>query len=439
MCLVCIITAEEERVQSSTVLCGAVEEAQQRAPSELDMLDEYNTAVYYFAIGSMTNSTALSLRELSVISSQPATLNGFRLLFRGVGGMATVERADNVQLLSGIDEDDYPFDCVHGVLHLISVAQMKQLDYFEGGYNKLSVKINLYDNREVNAFVYQMDATRIKLPNMLPSERYTDIIAQGCLAHGVTKQWIDFIKGHRCIPRKKSLEFSSFSMHGCTSIPIFSSCDVQRNDGKDGLPLWIVINNKVLEFEGDRNSFFPYGYFRKQSIGGTDYTLKFAKGFFEPKYKMSHEMIASSELSAEHRSWIEDNFANPPVALQSSKWVMKGCVNDNRNAFVARKAKIISSLTAQVDLRQDIFCGFSQFFLASEHITAVLLCEGSAVGQEICIRKSLAERDFANNITIKIKHLNLESPNRFCDAYCMSPTCYYVSFVWDGVVWLQVT
>ena len=89
-------------------------------------------AIHYFAFGAMTNMTAVSLRELTPISSQPAILKGYRLLYLGSGGMATAEREGEYELLHDQDEMEYPFDCIHGVLHLLSAAHMKILDDFEG-------------------------------------------------------------------------------------------------------------------------------------------------------------------------------------------------------------------------------------------------------------------------------------------------------------------
>jgi len=109
-------------------------------------------AVHYFAIGSMTNMTALALRDLSPISSQAALLPGFRLLFRGSGGMATAEKFDSPEVnIYDVDEAEYPFEGVHGVLHLLTVAHLKILDEFEGGYFRMPCKVKLYNGTEVHS------------------------------------------------------------------------------------------------------------------------------------------------------------------------------------------------------------------------------------------------------------------------------------------------
>jgi hypothetical protein len=117
--------------------------------------------------------------------------------------------------------------------------------------------------------------------------------------------------------------------HGAEAVvPILHWDSVQKHSGRDGNALWIVINNKVLEFTGDTNSFFPFGYLCGNDIGGTDFTLRFAKGFYEPKYKFSPNFKQASELQAEHRDWIEDQFANPPPVLAESKWEFVGVVTE---------------------------------------------------------------------------------------------------------------
>lgn len=362
MCLVCFINAEEARskklkevyyVQSSNTTSSTASDDSSDDGNITESESVPNShAIHYFAIGSMTNTTAVALRELTPISSQPAILQGHRMVFRGSGGMATAEKDGNYESLEEFDASEYPFSCIHGVLHLLSAAQMKILDDFEGGYKRRKCKVLLYDGRtEVNAYVYQMDRAQWKpsltslrnnkpsIKHELPTERYLDIIAQGCESHGVDPKWVDFIRQHKCIPRKNACEFSSFSssMTNAT-VPIIPWDQVRANNGVNGAMLWIVINNKVLEFKGDNTSFFPFGYFIKHKIGGTDFTVKFAKGFFEPKYihltapgtgghsNFSH-VTSSSQLGNEHRAWVEDQFACPPPVLASSKWALVGVVD----------------------------------------------------------------------------------------------------------------
>ena len=273
MCLVCFINAEEARAKLGVTLNSSSADSnfyEDCTDDDGDLsisIEQGVHALHYFAIGSMTNRISIALRELAPISSRPAVLRGYRILFRGSGGMASAERDGEYELLDN-DAKDYPFDGIHGVLHLLSEAHMKVLDDFEGGYKRKVCTVHLYDGRQVHAFVYQMNATEwaADQKHELPTERYLDIIAKGCEYHGADPAWVRFLRSHNCVRRKVPSEFTAFHMDAL-HIPIISWPEVRRNDGRNGAKLWIVINNKVLEFMGDVTSFFPFGYFVKNGIG----------------------------------------------------------------------------------------------------------------------------------------------------------------------------
>lgn len=66
---------------------------------------------WYLAIGSMINPVSLSLRNLKPIRSYPAYAPGWKLIFKGFAGMASIEQ-DGVS-------------CMHGVAHLMTKEDMK--------------------------------------------------------------------------------------------------------------------------------------------------------------------------------------------------------------------------------------------------------------------------------------------------------------------------
>ena len=71
--------------------------------------------------------------------------------------MASAEPLNDLQLsVDEINYDDnhnYPFNGIHGVLHLLSVKDMKQLDDFEGN-NYIYMLINVYIFRSNYSIVY---------------------------------------------------------------------------------------------------------------------------------------------------------------------------------------------------------------------------------------------------------------------------------------------
>lgn len=476
MCLVCIINAEESRLElekkndRKKIAKTDINCFENTSDHSDDRKNRNHEAFHYFAIGSMTNSHAMGLREINPISSQPALLYNWRLLFRSAGGMATIEKIDDMskQLIPEIDVNNYPFEGVHGVLHLLTWADLQSLDDFEGGYERVSCEVQLYNGTIISAFAYQMNKMTMRLPHELPTERYLDIIAQGCLTHGVDISWIEFIRQHPCIPRKKPADFASFAMT-TAAVPILSweqisehtgtipekrefdsSTDMtsDANDSSESIDntvsldkstLWIVINNKVLEFRGDTNSFFPFGYFVKHGIGGTDFTVRFAKAFYEPKYTFNVTATRSFELCQEHRCWIEDQFACPPPALARSRWSMVGVVHTEllRAIGNGRVGKRVGDRSERIlNLASDMAAGVNQFFVEGTSATLWIVADGSHVGQTLSLRKT-ASTAYIEPVRIRIKHLSLT--NVLGTYLTLTPDIYTLHFCWDGNKWCQDT
>eukprot|EP00455_Lapot_gusevi_P056632 TRINITY_DN9457_c0_g1_i2.p1 TRINITY_DN9457_c0_g1~~TRINITY_DN9457_c0_g1_i2.p1 ORF type:complete len:311 (-),score=0.44 TRINITY_DN9457_c0_g1_i2:180-1112(-) len=310
MCLVCIIRGEQ------------VSEGIEPSGSEQSQKEEHDL-IYYFAIGSMTHPTALALRNLRPVSSEPAELKGWTLKFLGSGGMASAEPIDDEA--ETLNSSTQALSSIHGVLHLLSVAQMKELDRIEGGYHRRPCVVTTYSGMEIHAYVYQMEATRA-MESGLPTQRYVDIISHGCTYYGVAPHWIAWLQSHPRIDRKPPSLWNTFEVLPTT--PTLSWEEIRVNDGQEGRALWIVINYKVIEFVGDRSSFFPFGYFVRHRIGGTDYTVRFARGFFEPLFQLTADTKRTEEMEPDHRRWVEDQFLNPPPSLEASKWVLVGIVDN---------------------------------------------------------------------------------------------------------------
>jgi hypothetical protein len=87
--------------------------------------------------------------------------------------------------------------------------------------------------------------------------------------------------------------------------PQLTWADIRACTGHGDAALRIVINGKVLEFCGDKENYF-YTYFVKNSIGGTDFTLRFARGYYEPAFRFTAAVARASEMEPQHRAWVED-------------------------------------------------------------------------------------------------------------------------------------
>jgi len=84
-------------------------------------------ATAYFGFGALMNKISLRMRGICPQSSCAAKLPGFRLVFGGSHGMATVLRSKT--------------DAVHGVLHMVSCEEKKRLDSTESSYEELEAHV----------------------------------------------------------------------------------------------------------------------------------------------------------------------------------------------------------------------------------------------------------------------------------------------------------
>jgi len=85
--------------------------------------------------------------------------------------------------LSGMSfAKDSPGKQFHGVLHKISLKDMKTLDRLEIDHKRIKSKVVLYDGANIECSVYQMETKRIHDPAHKPhslSERLIKIMIEG--------------------------------------------------------------------------------------------------------------------------------------------------------------------------------------------------------------------------------------------------------------------
>jgi len=191
----------------------------------------------------------------------------------------------------------------HGVLHEMSSSDMEKLDNFESGYTRMDCKVRLYDGEIRHATVYSIDESKIPgIPRKPPSERYLEILISGATHYGVAQSHIDYLKSLPFIPRVKPDEFRKFNVS--SNLPIWTMKEVTKGDGKDGNPIYLSLNGKVLRFTGNASSFFYEGMIKRYATKNVE--INFSKMIYEPKYG-SYDTI--EEYSREHCAYIEDNWA----------------------------------------------------------------------------------------------------------------------------------
>ena len=162
---------------------------------------------WYFAIGSMMNPVSLSRRGLVPKESHPARLLDFRLSFFGLLGVA-----------EAIPEVGSSF---HGVVHLMDEKDIAKLDNIERDYTKLEATAELYGNgipesagtddstktiskRFLTVFCYGRPGANVERNATVdrdPSERYIQIMVEGCRHFGVDPSYIEYLQNHPQLPR----------------------------------------------------------------------------------------------------------------------------------------------------------------------------------------------------------------------------------------------
>eukprot|EP00455_Lapot_gusevi_P029905 TRINITY_DN3205_c0_g1_i1.p1 TRINITY_DN3205_c0_g1~~TRINITY_DN3205_c0_g1_i1.p1 ORF type:complete len:272 (-),score=75.20 TRINITY_DN3205_c0_g1_i1:162-977(-) len=267
------------------------------------MSEDSKENVWYLAIGSMMNPVSLRLRQLAPIRSMPAEVKGYRLMFFGVSGMASIEKAEGESL--------------HGVLHLMTQEHMKILDEIELSYLRVNVTCTLYDGTEQEGTAYMVDPAKYDTtkPNNNPSERYIDILTQGARHYGVKAEYIEWLANHPCVPRKTPAEFRKFQPKEGLEMKNFTSQELSQYNGADGKDICLCVNGKVLRYIGSGQN--PFVVNIRNLWAGKDCTFQGASYLYEPKYPVSSCL---EEMPEEHRAFVEDMV----YGMMSSEYEMVG-------------------------------------------------------------------------------------------------------------------
>jgi hypothetical protein len=224
----------------------------------------------------MCNLTSMNLRNLFPKQSLPGVLKGWKLVFRGSGGMGDIDPCE--------DPEDPGF---HGVLHQLTHAEFKHLDEIESIYERVPVKVDTYDGRVIDAFAYKMSSERLARfgpqVDALPGERYIDIICRGCRHFGVKEEYVTKLAQVPTMPRKKPEEYR------CVPTPppvVISKAELAAGTGAlpfdPAKPLLVAINGKVLRWARapEGNQQMSYEWTQKR-FGGQDCTVMVCKTLYE--------------------------------------------------------------------------------------------------------------------------------------------------------------
>lgn len=251
--------------------------------------DDDDSALWYFAIGAMINPISLKSRKIHSIASLPAEIQDYRLHFFGSLGFA-----------EAIPEAGASF---HGVLHRLDSKSMEILDNVERDYVRKNALARCYDGTEVDCTVYvrpKLDGEGEK--DMPPKERYLEIMVEGCKHYKVDERHIRYLSNHEMQPRPKPSEFLSFGAVP-NGAPLMTPEQVKKCNGKDGTPLYVTVNGKVLECTAARDTKAWQDFVSIHSHFGQSFESLASKVTYDPKYGQPGKL---QDFTREHSAYCED-------------------------------------------------------------------------------------------------------------------------------------
>ena len=137
----------------------------------------------YFAYGSNMKTERLRERIPNARAIGLATLDGYQFTMNKLGRDASSKA--NIEPMNDT--------LVYGVAFLFDPDQWKILDSFEGGYKRITVKIET--DKEVNdASTYICIDSRELVRNRAPFGWYLNLILDGAAQHGLPHDYIRNIK-----------------------------------------------------------------------------------------------------------------------------------------------------------------------------------------------------------------------------------------------------
>lgn len=256
--------------------------------------------LWYFAIASMMNPVSLHAREIVPIESKPSEIIDYKLRFVGSSGMAEASFSSGSSF--------------HGVAHKLTTEDMKKLDSIESAYDRKPAIIQMYSGERVNGWVYSNKEGLSGLSGLpmgnedgLPSQRYIEIMVEGCKYFGIQKAYIDQLQSIKCVPRPSPADFATFQVP--SEVPTWTMVDVLAGNGNGDNPIYFSLNGKVIEYIGSRDGFV--GSMMVNRFAGRSVDLANARMLYDPKYGLPETLEAITREHAAYRESVIYNLLNP--------------------------------------------------------------------------------------------------------------------------------
>lgn len=239
---------------------------------------------YYFGYGSNINLISLRAKGVEPVTSQKATLRGWRLRFnvqhwfRHEGGMGNIE-------LGTAD------DRVEGMVYLCEDAHLASMDAMESfgvAYDRIAVSLET-ETGPITAWAY------VGLPDFidnscLPSRRYLNIILKGANAAGLSEEYIQTIESQTILPDLDYPEFQAPKGNFPTYTP----------ETLASQPHLTALSGSVFDMSGARSKLEVIA----DLFGGRDMTLFHLKRHDSSTGKETLEDVSKGQISEAGKKYL---------------------------------------------------------------------------------------------------------------------------------------
>lgn len=238
---------------------------------------------YYFGYGSNLSVVSLRAKGVDPLSSEPAVLSGWRLVFDIPDFFRIEGGTGNIRPERG--------HAVHGVVHACRDADLATLDKLEAlgvTYERVEASVVTYGGRRLRAFVY------VGLPECVgeedkPSERYRNILVAGATDVRLQPDYIEWLKSIPTIAPANPPPFRIPS-----DLPVFSLPALAQQ------PSLVGLHGAVFDMSQAR----PRHEYLKGLLGGRDATLLFLRRMDTSVGDESFRQLRDGDLSEAQRRYL---------------------------------------------------------------------------------------------------------------------------------------
>lgn len=209
--------------------------------------------IRYFAFGAMVNPISRERRNVKAMNCRPAILKGFRMEF-SLAGFGNVYPDPTAE--------------THGVLmDFVNEEDWETIKDIESGYKTQEVTVYPYCGEPVLAHIFYADDQSKK--NVLPQERYLNIIANGLEYHGVRDDYIDYIRSAECIKGRTPENYWTFKGDS-DDLPIISYDEYEKRAKDEHLFLLGGLVIQILEPPCQESNDAMYKFLYNKAVGQPD-------------------------------------------------------------------------------------------------------------------------------------------------------------------------